>query len=92
MAGNEGSGRDMRPRWVAVMAIACALPVLAMPTLMGMMQNQGMNLTLLKLYPVYVLGSSWCAWQVWPQRPALTWVLLALTLLSHAAIWGLAVQ
>lgn len=86
----SGRGDVGRPRWVVVMAIAFALPVLAFPTLLDIMPGNGINITLLKIYPVYVLVSCFLAWMCYPQRRDMMWILFILVLLSHAAIWSLA--
>lgn len=82
--------RTDRPRWVAVLAVAFALPVLAFPTLLDIMPDTGSNVKLLKIYPIYVLAGCFLAWLCYPQRRDMMWILFVLVLMSHAAIWSLA--
>jgi hypothetical protein len=42
---------------------------------------------MLWIYPFYAIVAAYLAWQCYPQRRALAWVLLSLLLLSHVAIW-----
>ena len=72
------------PAWFTAVCIAAALPVLAFPTLLGM--ASGEHSLIIKLWPVYAIASSWLAWASYPQRPALSWILIILTLLSHASV------
>ena len=39
--------------------------------------------------PLYVIAAAWIAWQSYPARRTLAWIILALMLLTHAAIWYL---
>ncbi len=41
------------------------------------------------IYPLYVIAAAWIAWQSYPARRTLAWIILALMLLTHAAIWYL---
>lgn len=79
-----------RPKWVAVIAVAFALPLLAFPVLMDMIPDDGINVALLKIYPIYVIVSCVLAWMCYPQRRDMMWILLILVLLSHASMWSLA--
>lgn len=81
---------ERRPRWLIVMVIALLLPILAYPTLLDAMPPVGINVTLLKFYPFYVLLSGWCMLICYPSRRDMMWILAILVVLSHAAIWYLA--
>ncbi len=80
---------ERRPRWLIVMVIALMLPILGYPTLLSAMPPVGANVTLLKIYPFYVLFSGWCILMCYPSRRDMMWILIALVLLSHAYIWYL---
>lgn len=75
------------PVWFTVICIVAALPVLAFPTVLGMAPKQ--HSLIIKLWPVYAIASSWFAWVCYSQRPTLSWILIILTLLSHASIIAL---
>lgn len=81
------------PRWFTVVVILVALPVLLLPWLLNApcTQQEGVRLWIW-LYPVYVAVAGWLAWQCYPQRQTLAWVLVALMVMSHAAIWMLALN
>lgn len=81
------------PLWVIIMIIVVALPVAAYPTLLSMWPSvdDGLEMkTLLWFYPAYVIASGVFAYICWPSRRTEAWILLALMLLSHAAMWGIA--
>lgn len=82
---------NRRPRWLIVLTIALMLPVLAYPTLLDFMPAAGANVTLLKIYPFYVLLSGWCILMCYPARRDMMWILITLVILSHASIWYLAI-
>ena len=82
------SGRQNPPVWFSAICIIAALPVLAFPTVLSAAQET--HSLIIKLWPVYAIASSWLAWSVYPQRRPLAWILVVLTLMSHAAIFALA--
>ncbi|MCC8114805.1 MAG: hypothetical protein LIP03_12620 [Bacteroidales bacterium] len=73
------------PWWMTVLILVLMSPVLAFPS---MISSAGTPVpdALLWLYPAYVLASGICAWMCFPQRPAITWIILALLLLSNAGM------
>ncbi len=77
------------PRWVAVIIIVAALPVFALPTLLSLAGNspQPIVKTLLWGYPLYVLLAGWLSWISYDRRPYMTWLLIVIMLLTHAAMW-----
>ena len=44
-------------------------------------------MTFLRFYPVYVLAAGICAWLSYGRRPEVTWIILVLLILTHAAMW-----
>lgn len=78
------------PLWFTVLCIVIALPATAIPQLLALC-NPDLK-AMVWLYPVYVVASCWLAWKTYPQRPLLAWILLILTILSHAAIWLMVTQ
>lgn len=76
------------PRWVAVVIIILMLPVFAFPALLSALPPDDSSIrTIAWCYPFYVLLSGYLAWQCYPQRPAMSWILLVLMVMSHAAMW-----
>lgn len=75
------------PRWFAVVIVVLLLPLFQFPVLLSECPAENGVRTLLGIYPVYALTAGYLAWQCYPQRRALAWILLALLLLSHLAIW-----
>lgn len=75
------------PLWFKVIVLVCALPVLAFPFLLADAPEGGSARTLMFLYPAYVIGSAICALICYGQRPEVSWILLVLMLLTHAAMW-----
>lgn len=79
------------PRWFTAIVVICCLPLFLMPWLLNAPYADADGVKIfIWLYPVYVIVAGWLAWQCYPQRRAMAWVLLALMLLSHGAIWLLA--
>ena len=79
-----------RPLWLLLIIIVFSLPIFAFPTMLGLISpGQEVEKTMAWLYIIYILLTDWLAWMCWPQRKAVTWILLALLLMSHAAMWGL---
>lgn len=79
-----------RPFWLLVIIIILSLPIFAFPTMLGMI-NQGEQVvqTMAWLYVAYILLTDYLAWICWPERKTMTWILLALLIMSHCAMWGL---
>ncbi len=70
--------------------IVAALPVLAYPWMLSAAPAaEGQMKVFLWLYPVYVILATVCAWFCRNTRPAMMWILVCLTLLTHAAMWVL---
>lgn len=80
---------ERAPRWVVVVAVIAALPATQMPMLLSSCPDVGGARTLLWIYPFYTLLAAWLAVACYPRRPYMTWILLALMLLTHVAMWML---
>lgn len=83
------SGNRRVPLWVTAIIIVCVLPVIAFPAMLSetdAISENGMKL-FLWLYPLYVAATAIIAWQCYGRRTLMTWVLLGLMLLTHAAMW-----
>lgn len=78
------------PLWVVAVIVAAMLPVFATPELIARCPagNEAF-LTMLRLYPAYVVLTGWLAWLSWRERPYITWILLAMMILTHIGAWAL---
>lgn len=88
-SGTDGNKRRC-PIWMDLAIIACMAPVLAFPFLLHAIPSDNPTNMLSWFYPLYVIASGLCARICYPERKEMTWILLVLALLSHAAIWILA--
>ena len=77
------------PVWYTVLVILFALPVFQTPLLLDSCPPHTDARTWVMIYPLYVIAAAWIAWQSYPERRTLAWIILALMLLTHAAIWYL---
>lgn len=76
------------PLLLAAIILSC-LPVFAWPLLLDAFPTEladDMRL-LVKLYPVALFGYGICAWLCRRDRQYLSWILIALSLLTSAAIF-----
>ncbi len=80
------------PLWMKILIIVIALPSLVFPALVPLLPPDSVLRGLTWAYPVYGVADALCAWLCYRQRPELTWILLAVLLLSHASILYLALQ
>lgn len=79
------------PWWMWVIIIVCMLPGLAFPWMAPLIADSNPLVRgLIWFYPAYVLCSGLLAWQCYGRRSVLTWIVLALLLLSHACFYYLA--
>lgn len=78
------------PLWLKIVIIVSCVPVLSFFKLLSICPPGAESRTLLWLYPFYVIATGICAWMCAGSRRTLTWCLLALLILTHAAIWLLA--
>lgn len=76
------------PLWMTALIVIVALPVFSFPVYLQICPSDVK--ALVWVYPVYVLAGAWLAWLCYPQRRALSWILVALMALSHAAVWIMA--
>ena len=79
------------PLWMVVVIIIAALPVLAFPAMLSASADvAGGDRYFLWLYPAYVIASSLLAYQCYGRRTEMSWIIIVLMLLTHAAMWLLA--
>lgn len=83
--------RDRTPWWLIAMAIILSLPVFQEPMLLSAAPAEPPIVrTLVYIYPIYVIVAAWLACACWPRRSVMTWILLAMLILTHIAIFLLA--
>lgn len=75
------------PVWFTIVDIIAALPVFQLPVLLDNCQPDSDVRTWVMLYPLYVVVAAWVAWRSYTERRALAWILIALMVLTHAAMW-----
>ena len=75
------------PKWVTFLIIIFTLPIFTLPSLLSQCApDASATKTLLWIYPFYMILSGYLAWRAYTQRPYLTWILLAVMLLSSIAV------
>lgn len=75
------------PKWVTFLIIIFTFPIFTLPSLLAQCeQGAEATQTLVWIYPFYMLLSGYLAWRAYPGRPYLTWILLALMILSSIAM------
>ena len=79
------------PVWMTVIIIVVTLPALCTPLLLNYLPADAAESAriLTGIYPFYMLLSGWRAWKAYPQRSYVSWVLVAVMLLSTLAIVAL---
>ncbi|MDE5655903.1 MAG: hypothetical protein K2I19_02345 [Muribaculaceae bacterium] len=75
------------PRRFLVVTILFMLPVLGFPTLLGKCSDDSPLTSFVWFYPLYVLAAGICALMCYRDRRELAWILLAIMLLTHIALW-----
>ncbi len=91
MEENDKNGPRRVPWWIILVIILCALPGICFPWL-GSLLTSGNTMIegLTWFYPLYTIVSALLAWQCYGRRTLLTWIILALLLLSHGCFLYLA--
>ena len=75
------------PKWVTFLIIIFTLPIFTLPSLLAQCPpDAGGTRTLVWIYPFYMILSAYLAWRAYVQRPYVTWILLALMILSSIAM------
>lgn len=75
------------PLWLKICIIADCLPIIAVPALIASCPNVTEAVTLVKLYPIAIIGGGIISWLSWKERAEITWILLAIMFLTHLAMW-----
>lgn len=81
---------DRPPIWMTVIVIIFLLPVFSFPLLLANIPSGDEAVkTFVWIYPFYMLLSAWLAWNAYPRRSYVSWILLLLMALSTVAVWTL---
>ncbi len=75
------------PWWLKALIVLLTMPVLGLPWLWAGNIETDTGKTLLFFYPVFAVLAAWCAWKAWARNETLTWILLALMLLTDGAMY-----
>ena len=75
------------PQWFLWLVIVMMLPVLSCPWLISN-APQGTSM-FVWFYPIYVITSGWLAYHCYVPRREISYILIALMLLSHVSMWML---
>lgn len=79
--------KQTTPWWMTLIIVIAMIPAMAMPFAMTGLPAENPGRLLTYFYPAYVIASGICAWITYPKRPELTWILIVLLLMSHAAMY-----
>lgn len=75
------------PKWVTFLILIFTLPIFTLPSLLAQCPPEASaTRTLIWIYPFYMVLSAYLAWRAYTQRPYLTWILLAVMILSSIAV------
>ena len=75
-----------RNGWLIAGIVVSLLPIGAYPAMVGALGTGEDVTTLVKLYPAALVGYALCAWLCRRDRIVLSWILVALSLLSSASL------
>lgn len=76
------------PWWIILIIVVLMLPVVQMPALLANCPAEvPMVKTLVWVYPVYVLVAGWLAYICYDRRRLMSFILMALMILTHIAVW-----
>ncbi len=75
------------PKWMTALIIVVLLPVFQFPVLLSNAPDIQTVRTLLWIYPFYCLTAAYLAYVCYPQRRVMSWILIALMILTHIAVW-----
>lgn len=80
--------RRRLPLWMmALIIIVAVVPLPALPQLVAACPAGGPEITFLRFYPLYIVVAAVCAWLSYARRPEVTWIIIVLMLMTHAAMW-----
>lgn len=83
----DGPLKPQRPWWFTTLLVVLVLPAFGLPWMLVSAPAGSILMTLIKLFPVYLVGSAFAAWKVYPARRDLAWILVALMILTSSALF-----
>ena len=93
MSDNTDTSPRRVPLWMVAVIILCALPGVSFPFLGDLLTSGDLTIEgLTWFYPVYTIASALLAWQCYGRRTLMSWVILALLVVSHACFIYLALS
>lgn len=84
---NGGPLRPKRPWWFAVLLVVLVLPSFSMPWILADAPEGSMLHLLIKWFPAFLLLSAVCAWFAYPARRDVSWILVAVMILSALSLF-----
>ncbi|MDE6650950.1 MAG: hypothetical protein K2K08_00920 [Paramuribaculum sp.] len=76
------------PWWIIALIILLVLPAAQFPVLLANCPaGPAIVRTLVWIYPFYVVVAAYLAYLCYPARRIITWILLALMVLTHVCVW-----
>lgn len=79
------------PLYIKILIVVLALPLFSALWLVGRLEPASPIYPTVRLmvwlYPFYMLLSSYLAWKAYAERPSVTWILLAMEILSTVSIF-----
>ncbi|MCH5347332.1 MAG: hypothetical protein J1E63_09490 [Muribaculaceae bacterium] len=87
---SPGPSERRAPWWVIAIIVIAALPAVSFPRLLADIGATGLQETVRLLlwgYPFYIVAAAWLAVISYRRRPYVTWILVALMVLTHFAIY-----
>ena len=76
------------PWWIIALIILFVLPAAQFPVLLANCPAEpAIVRTLVWIYPFYVVVAAYLAYLCYPARRIITWILLALMVLTHVCVW-----
>lgn len=73
-----------RPVWFIAILVVLALPLLGAPSLINRLSDEN---GLLLAFPLYVILSLYLAYASWPTRSYVSWILVAVLILSYISLF-----
>lgn len=81
--------KEKTPLAVKILIVILMMPALTFPWMLTSIPDDTTGRYLVWFYPAYVAAAGLCAWITYPQRRALSWIIMALMVLTHLAMYKL---
>lgn len=88
--------RRKAPWWMTLISLVMLLPLAliltASATSSGTAEESSSVSLIARVFPFFALSAAGLAWYSYPERPAVSWILLAVLALSYAAMYFLIIN